>query len=88
MDPQEASSVAGWSAAGVTQEFDVNLQGEIEFIGLATTFKASFSLPLWKITKITWATISGKRCIIRKEDNVTNNKYDDRANNAIMGWRV
>ena len=42
---------------------------------------------VWYITKITYEVIGSEKCPILTERSGTRQKWDDRADVAIMGWR-
>jgi len=86
MDAQEAAKTSLYSASGTIRELGYNVNGEVEYIGLAD-FRAPFDEKYWLVTKFTWSDVAGKRCVTRIEDNTLRNKWTDRTNAAIMGWR-
>lgn len=60
---------------------------EIEYIGLAN-FNAPEDQAQWYITKFTWVTDGSARQIVRIEDSGARQKWSDRENASIMGWRT
>lgn len=75
------------SASGEVEQFENDGDGDPIYLGSAP-FAAADDVPVWWISKITYETIGGEKCPTLIESSGTRQKWDDRANQAIMGWRL
>lgn len=86
MGLERYASIRMVSSSGDIEQFDNDGDGDPIYIG-AAPFAADDDAPVWYISKLTYELIGGEKCPTFIENCGTRQKWSDRTNPAIMGWR-
>lgn len=87
MGLERYNSIRLLSSSGDIEQFDNDVDGDPIYIG-AAPYGAANDVAVWYISKLTYEIIGGEKCPTQIENCGTKQKWTDRTNQSIMGWRT